>query len=492
MCDGPRVAIVGGGISGLACAHRLLELSRERGRPIAIHLFEAGDRLGGVIATEQRDGFILEAGPDSFITEKPWALALCRRLGIADRLIGTNPESRRSFVARGGRLYPVPEGFQLLAPSRLGPFFASSLFSWPGKLRMALEPFIPPRRDLADESLGGFVERRLGREALERIAQPMIAGIYGADPRALSIEATLPRFKTMEQEHGSLLRAMWRSRRRGDGAALGRGDEGVGASGARYGLFVSFDRGMQMLVDALAARLPTGCVRLGARVTALAAEPGSGWRLTVEGVPDAGGSSYDALCLALPAHAAAALLSDLDGELAELLRAIPYAGAATVNLAYRREDVPHPLNGFGFVVPATEKRAILGCTFCSIKYPGRAPKGHALLRAFLGDPWARAGAEGRDDAALVAAAREDLRLFLGISAAPLFTAIARYPAAMAQYAVGHRERITAIEARARRWPRLSLAGNGFYGIGIPDCVHGGEAAAEALWAALAITPAGRD
>jgi protoporphyrinogen/coproporphyrinogen III oxidase len=485
----PRVAIVGGGVSGLAAAHRFQELSRERERPLEVHLLEAGERLGGVIATEPRDGFLLEAGPDSFITDKPWALDLCRRLGLTEQLIGTNPSYRRSYVARAGRLYPVPEGFQLLAPSRLGPFLASGLFSWPGKLRMALEPLIPPRRGGEDESLAAFVERRLGREALARIAQPMVAGIYGADPRRLSLQATLPRFLKMEQEHGSLLRAMWTQRKASRGKtenAKTRRSEGreegqsasTGVSGARYGLFVSFDGGMQALVDALVARLPVGAVSFGARVTRLHCT-GGGWRLAVEGdTGKAEEASYDAVCLALPAHRTAGLLSEVDAGLAEQLRAIPYGSAATVNLAYRRADVPHPLDGFGFVVPSSERRSLLGCTFSSVKFAGRAPEGHALLRAFLG------GSPAPEDDAVTAAVREDLRALLGITAAPLFVTVHRSPASMAQYTVGHLERVAAIEEATRRWPGLALAGNGFRGIGIPDCVHSGERAAEQIWEAL--------
>jgi oxygen-dependent protoporphyrinogen oxidase len=479
---GRRVAVVGGGISGLACAHRLLELAREAGQSIDLRLFEGSDRLGGVIATQRRDGFLLEAGPDSFITEKPWALELCRRLGIADRVIGTNTGHRRSFVVHAGRLHPVPEGFQLLAPSRLGPFLASGLFTWPGKLRMALEPLVPPRRDEGDESLASFVERRLGREALARIAQPMVAGIYGADPHALSLEATLPRFRAMEREHGSILRAMW-ARRRG---AVQKGQNGRGTSGARYGIFASFDTGMQTLVDALVSRLPEGVVSLGSPVTALRREEG-GWSVEaldparpLDGAPGRACGTpspvYDAVCLALPAWRAAELLDTVEPAISAQLRAIPYAGAATVNLAYGLEEIPHPLDGFGFVVPATEGRTILGCTFCHVKYSGRAPEGKALLRAFIGGKAVEP--PGLD---LVPAVREDLRILLGVTADPLFTTVHCYRASMAQYAVGHRARALAIEENVRLLPGLALAGNGYHGIGIPDCVHSGETAAERLW-----------
>jgi oxygen-dependent protoporphyrinogen oxidase len=509
-----RAVVIGGGITGLAAAHRLTELARERGIALELQLLEAGDRVGGAIATERREGFLLEAGPDSFITDKPWALALCRRIGLAERLIGTNDAHRRSYVVRGGKLHPVPEGFQLLAPSRFGPLATSRIFSWPGKLRMAMDLVLPARKDSADESIGAFVERRLGREALERMAQPMVGGIYGADPYALSLQATLPRFREMERRHGSLIRAMWAARRR-SGVQVFR-SSGVqadragtrtpehpntrtpeqGVSGARYGLFVSLDGGMQVLVDALTQRLPPGTLTLGARVThlerhapdtsdpqATIPSPPNAQRLTPNAyapwrvtLADGASITADAVCVALPAYRAAALVERVDADLAARLLAIPYASAATVNLAYRRADVPHALDGFGFVVPAREERAILGCTFSSVKFPGRAPDGHALLRAFLGGP----GVAQASDAEMEAAVRDDLRLLLGIRAAPMWVSAALHPNAMAHYTVGHLDRVAEIEDRVTRLPGLALAGNAYRGIGIPDCVHSGEQAAEAL------------
>ncbi|MBI3911944.1 MAG: protoporphyrinogen oxidase [Armatimonadetes bacterium] len=456
-----RVLVVGGGITGLAATHRLLELSGERHVPLEARLLEAGSRLGGVIDTQRRDGFLLEGGPDCFLTEKPWAIDLCRRLGLEDQIIGTNNEHRRSFIAWQGRLHPVPEGFQLLAPARLGPFIASPLFSWGGKLRAALEPFVPPST-ASDESLGAFVRRRLGAQVLERLAQPMVAGIYGADPEQLSLAATLPRFRQMEREYGSLYRAMR--------AARARMGNSRGVSGARYGLFATLRGGMQELVDALCTRLPEGTGITGARIQRLRYDPANGlWTASAAGES----WSASALCLALPAHTAAALLADLDPRMAELAAAIPYTSAATVNLAYRRADVPHPLDGFGFVVPQREGRTILGCTFTSTKFAGRAPECHVLLRVFLGDR-----AEGLDDEALLAAVREELRIYLGVRQPPLFTTVARHPRAMPHYPVGHLERVAEIERRLERWPGLTLAGNAYHGIGIPYSVHTGEQAAK--------------
>jgi oxygen-dependent protoporphyrinogen oxidase len=480
-----QVAIIGGGVTGLAAAHRLQEVG---GKDVSVRLIEGSDRLGGVIATDRRDGFVLEQGPDSMITDKPWGLALARRLGLEAELIGTNETNRRSFVVRGGELMPVPEGFQLLAPSRFGPLVGSRIFSWPGKARMAFDLFLPRREDNSDESLGSFVTRRLGREALDRMAQPMIAGIYGADPMNLSLRATLPRFLDMEREHGSVIRAMWARMRAANGkpgggppgnppngtAANGQGSANRGVSGARYGLFVSFRNGMQTLTDALEERLPAGSVLLNTVVERLERR-GDRWQLRL----DSGETvDADAVILSLPAHRSARLLEPLDSRSAEILAEIPYASSATMSLCYRREDVPHPLDGFGFVVPSIEKLTLLGCTFTNVKYSHRAPEGVALLRAFLGET----ALQNRDDNELEQLVRADLRKLLGITAAPQFVVTGRHPRSMAQYAVGHLDRIAEVEERITRFPGLALAGNAYHGIGIPDCVHSAEQAAEAVLA----------
>jgi oxygen-dependent protoporphyrinogen oxidase len=461
------IVIVGGGIAGLAAAHRVLELAAARGARVPLTLVEAGQRLGGTITSERVDGFLVEAGADSLLTEKPWALDLCRRLGIEDRLIATRDDQRRTFVVHAGRLHPLPEGFLLLAPTRLWPLVTSRLFSWRGKLRMACDLVLPRGGSATgDESLASFVTRRLGREALERVAQPLAGGIYTADPARLSLAATMPRFLEMERRHRSVILAM----RRAAQAGAARG------SGARWSLFVSFADGMQTLVSALEQRLPEGSVRLGARALAIAPGPTGGWRVALDG-----GTALEAarVLVATPAFAAADLLRPLDATLAAELAAIPYASSATVTLAYDRGAVSHPLDGFGFVVPAIEGRTLIACSFSSVKYAGRAPAGGVLLRVFCGGALAEQMFT-LSDAALVAAARRELSELLGIEAAPRFTRVHRYPRAMPQYQVGHLERVAAIEARLARHPGLALAGNAYRGVGVPDCVHSGERAAEAL------------
>ncbi|HET9478747.1 MAG TPA: protoporphyrinogen oxidase, partial [Pyrinomonadaceae bacterium] len=449
-----RIVIIGGGISGLAAAHRVLEL-----KPAAqVTILEAANRLGGTIQTESRDGVLIERGPDSFISEKPQAVALAKRLGIESRLIETNEKYRRSFIVRNGRLRPVPEGFQLLAPSRIWPFITSDIFSLTGKARMAADLILPRKRvnGATDESLASFVRRRLGVEALDRMAQPMVGGIYTADPESLSLRATLPRFLEMERKHRSLILAMLRQ---------GRAQKS-GTSGARYSLFLSFDRGVQVLVDAV-TRINAD-FRVKTRAQTLTFD--QGWTITTDT-----GEVFkaDAVCLAVPAYIAASLLT---GELADKLRRIEYASTATINFGYRRAAIAHPLNGFGFVVPFIEKRSLIACTFSSVKFSGRAPEGHVLLRAFAGGAL-QPEIFALDESELAARVEADLRELLGINEAPLFVEVAKWERSMPQYEVGHLDRVASIEARLRAWPGLALAGGAYRGVGIPDCIRSGETAA---------------
>jgi protoporphyrinogen/coproporphyrinogen III oxidase len=481
-----RVIIIGGGITGLAAAHRLLELRAQNDQPLQLTLLEAGPRLGGIIQTEERDGFLIERGPDSFISEKPEALELANRLGLASHLIETNEKHRRSFIVRKGKLRAVPEGFHLLAPSRLWPFLTSDILSLKGKMRLAGEVFVPRAAEgngIVDESLASFVRRRLGHEALERVAQPMIGGIYTADPEKLSLRATMPRFLEMERKHGSLVRAMASARSASTAGA------NVGTSGARYSLFLSFGRGMQVLVDRLALRI-ADCgmqnadlatrvdvaVRLNSTVKSVEMDHAVAapiWQVRT----DSGEMhSADAVCLALPAYTCARLLRNVDSELATNLEAITYASTATINLAYKRSDIPYSLDGFGFVVPFIEKRTLLACTFSSVKFAGRAPRDHVLLRAFVGGAL-QPEMFALDDGEMVRRVSGDLRALLGITQAPLFAEVARWPNSMPQYHVGHLDLVAGIQERAGRLSGLQLAGNSYTGTGIPDCVRSGEEAA---------------
>ena len=464
--DAPCIAVIGGGITGLAAAHRLIELAPQ----VQVILFDAGERLGGVLRTELHDGYLVELSADNFITNVAWGVDLCDRIGLGDELLPTRESQRRAFVVRAGRLVPVPLGFYLLSPGRVWPLVRSPLLSWPGKLRVLCEPLVRPRRDGGDESLASFARRRLGREAFERLVQPLVAGIYTADAEQLSMAAALPRFVEMERTSGSLMRAAWRERsRQADGAA---------SSGARYGLFVAPRDGMSSLVEALAHRLDTGGVKRGPAVTRLTAA-GRGWSVSTAEETKV----FDAVILALPAYAAATLVEPLHQELAAELQKISYAGSAIVALGYRREQLTRDFEGFGFVVPAVERRSILAASYSSSKFDDRAPDGRVLVRVFLG------GAERPeqlelDDQALIDLATRELADLLGIEGRPELSRVVHWPRSMPQYHLGHVELVERIEKLAAGLPTLALAGNAYHGVGIPNCIHSGEQAAEQVLAAV--------
>lgn len=464
--DAPSIAVVGGGITGLAAAHRLIELAPEA----QITQFDAGERLGGVLQTEHQDGYLIELSADNFITNVPWGVDLCRRLGLGEQMLPTRESQRRAFVVRRGKLLPVPLGFHLLSPSRVWPVVCSPLLSWRSKLRVLCEPLVRRRRDGGDESLASFARRRLGREAFERLVQPLVAGIYTADAERLSMAAALPRFVDMERQSGGLLRGAWREVSRQSGT--------MASSGARYGLFVAPRDGMSSLVEALVRRLNDSGVEHGPAVTTLVRE-GSRWSVT------AGDQTvtFDAVILALPAYAAAALMESEHHELADDLTRIPYAGSAIVVLAYRRDQIAHNFAGFGFVVPAIERRNILAASFSSTKFDGRAPEDRVLIRVFFG------GAErpdqlDLDNETLIKLATTELADLLGVQGPPELTRVARWPRSMPQYHVGHVELVERIERMAAELPAFALAGNAYHGVGVPNCIHSGEQAAERVLAAL--------
>ena len=464
-----RIVVVGGGIAGLAAAHRIVEIKNERRLALDVTLLEAGPRLGGTIATERVGDFIVEAGPDSFITEKPWALRLCDRLGLTSRLVSTQAAYQKIYIVHRAKLEPLPEGFFLLAPTRLWPFIQTPLFSWGGKLRMACEIFLPRGKD-EDESLGSFVRRRFGAEALDRVAQPLVGGIYASDPDKLSLAATMPRFREMERAHRSILWAMWSEQRK-------RARHRQTGSGARWSLFVALTGGMQEFVDALARRLPEGSVRLNSEVKNLAGDGSdTGWRVTTG---ENQTLEADAVILAAPAFSSGAILTSLAASAAAELKSISYASTATVSLAYRLADFPRTLDSFGFVVPAMERRKIMAGTFSSLKYPGRAPQDHVLLRAFVGGSLQPELFQD-DDSQMEKNVREELASLLGVTAQPLFSKIYRHPRSMPQYHVGHEARIQRIENDLAKFPSLALVGSAYHGVGISDCVRTGEEAAEKI------------
>jgi oxygen-dependent protoporphyrinogen oxidase len=434
-------------------------------------VLERGDRLGGPLKTVVRDSFLMETGTDSFLTEKPWAAQLAHRLGLESQLIPTRSEFRKTYVVRRGRLVEIPPGFSLLAPTHMRPVLGSALFSPWGKLRMSLEPLIPKRDEAGDESLASFVTRRLGREVLDRVAQPLAGGIYTADPNQLSMAATMPRFLEMERRYGSLMRGM-------RAAEAARASQQSGTSGARWSLFLTLRDGVSMLVDALASRLERS-IRSSADVTLLEREHDR-WQVTLS---DGSHLEADALICAAPAYAAAQLIRGIESRVADHLGYISYASAATVNLTYRACDFPKPPDAFGFVVPAIEQRKIIAGSFSSLKFEGRAPQGYILARVFLGGVL-QSEMLNLSDSEMVAAACAEFSDLLGVTADPGITEVQRWPAAMPQYAVGHLERVAKIETAIADVPNLFLAGAAYRGVGIPDCVRSGENAAETAFERL--------
>lgn len=462
-----KVVIVGGGIAGLTTAYSLAERASFQSPPISCTLIEAAPRLGGKILTDQVDGFVVEGGPESFLAQKPWGLELCRRLGLADRVIGTNPEHRRTFVFSEGRLRELPEGLVMGLPTRLGPFFRSGLLSWPGKLRLVAEPVVPRRRLATDESLGSFFRRRLGSEALERILDPLLTGIYAGDADQLSIRATFPRFPEMEREYGSLafflLSTWWRNR-------PSRGEEK-----GRWTPFVTLRGGLADMVQALTDRLKGVTVQTGRRVQEVRVR---GKGACYEVVLDGGTmQTADAVVLATPAYETAAIVEPLNRTLAQMLRGIPYAHTVTVSLGYRGDGFRHHLNGYGFVVPRVEGRPLLASTWTSSKWEHRAPEGSVLLRAYLGGA-GREAVLGRTDEDLVGLVRAEFRAIMGLEEEPIFARVYRWPQAMPQYLVGHLDRLEVMEEMLTRLPGVFLTGAGYRGVGLPDCIRDGTQTAD--------------
>lgn len=459
-----RVVVVGGGIAGLATAYHLQEGARASGMPIRCTLVESDTRLGGKVTTHREGGFIVEGGPDSFLTQKPWAMELCRRIGLQDQLIGTNEASRRVYILWKGRLRRLPDGVLLIVPTRLQPFVFSTLISPLGKLRMGLDLVIPPRRDPGDESVADFVRRRLGNEALDKIAEPLMGGIHTSDPRHQSLLATFPRFADIERKHGSLIRGMLAARRART------------ANGSHLPMFMSLRHGLEELVSTLASRLDGVEVLLGRTASHLRRNEAGSFRL---GLDDGTALEADSVVLAIPARAAAPLVERLDQALADRLRSIRYVSTATVSFGYRVDDLPRPLDGFGFVVPGKEGRRITACSWTSTKFLGHAPAGGALLRCFLGSAADETPALLPEED-MVRAAREELRLLMGITAEPILTRVHRWRDAHPQYDVGHLDRLAEIDRLRAAHPGLYLTGSSYRGVGLPDCIHNGAVVAETI------------
>jgi protoporphyrinogen/coproporphyrinogen III oxidase len=461
-----RIAIIGGGISGLSAAFTLEE--HRRAGALEYTLYESSPHLGGVLRTERIHDCIVEAGPDSFLTEKLWATDFCRTLGLGGQLIGSNDADRKTYILVRGQLIPMPDGLMFMVPTKILPTALSPLFSWTTKLRIAREFFNPPRVADADESVASFVERHYGNEVVDRLADPLLSGIYGGDAANLSVRAVLTRFAEMERTHGSLGRAMLAARKKS-------------SNKAPLPIFTSLKNGMQQLVDALVARLNPSSLLTNTPVQTVEPRTG-GWSVSAGSKSD----HFNAIILALPTHAAAQLLSNSNPELTTELAAIGYTSSITVGLGYDREVRQSLPPGFGFLVPRSEGKRLLAATFVHNKFPHRAPEDRALLRCFFAGSSAEKLWQLSDDA-IIAIVRNELQQILHLRAAPLFARVYKWKSAMAQYGVGHLERLDRIERLRQKLPALALAGNGYHGIGIPDCIRSGQEAAR-----LVLTPGTSD
>ena len=530
-----RIAIIGAGISGLAAAYRLTELAPE----YQVTLFDPRFRPGGVLNTIEKEGFEIEEGADNFITTVPWGLDLCKRLGIADKLVTTNPQFRQTFVVFRNRLHKLPDGFMMMAPTQMWPLATTRLLSPLGKIRAGLELFIPRKSDDADESMAEFGRRRMGREVFDRLIEPLISGVYAADLEKLSVLATMDRFRQMEKEHRSMILAMRaemskrRQREREDRQARKAGIE----SGPRYSMFVTLKGGFKLMADTIVERLPAGAFQPGVRVEKMERtvngndEPA--WRLYWRSVERASDSSaagtggadksysdkinsgdtnsgiinldkafssvankrdqglttgtFDAVIICAPSYNAAELIRPTDELLANDLAAIAHSGTAIASMAFRREQIGRPLDGMGAVVPRIEHSPILALSFSSVKYPHRAPDGTVLIRVFAGGARDESLAVLPDDQ-LVPLLVEKMRPLIKLQGDPICVHTAHWPNTMPQYHVGHLDRAAAIESRVSALPGLELAGNSYRGVGVPVCIHSGEQAAERTLAFLQERP----
>jgi protoporphyrinogen/coproporphyrinogen III oxidase len=475
-----RIAIIGGGISGLSAA-LTLEEKRKSGTPLEYVVFESSPRCGGVLVTDHVDGCIIEGGPDSFLTEKPWAADLCRKIGLGDQLIGSNDAERKTYILIKNKLVALPDGLMFIAPTKIIPTVFSSLFSVRTKLRMAAEWFHPPRKatEDEDETVADMVKRHYGSEMVDLLADPLLSGVYGGEAAHLSVRAVLPRFAEMEAKYGSLGRAMVAARTKM--AAV--------AKGPARPLFSSLKNGMQQMIDALVDRLDPKALRTSCSVQSVTRrdqKADSGWTVHTgqESAP------FDAVIIATPTRAAAAVLQGADQTLARILSDINYSSSVTVTLGYDEKVRRSLPPGFGFLVPRREGHRMLAATFVHNKFPHRAPENRAVVRCFLG------GARDEQilrssDAEILQIVCDELHQILGnaLTAEPLFARVYKWQSAMAQYSVGHLERLQRIESLRRKFPGLALAGNGYSGIGVPDCVRSGVDAATNVLAEIRMGPA---
>ncbi len=457
------VAVIGGGITGLAAAHRIRELDDS----CNVVVYEASDSLGGVLQTRAVDGYLIEHSADMFTTRDTAALELCQRIGFEDQLIGTNKKHRRPLIVRDGQLFPMPTGWSMLVPGSMGSVLKSPLLSLGGRIRVLLERFVKSRRATEDESLADFARRRFGKQGYQRIIQPLIGGIYTADPEKLSMKATLEVYRELEREYGSLSRS--RKRR------LPRDVSSDKSSGARYDMFLTPEAGMQSLVKCIADSLPEGSIRRNAPVKSLVSIAGNRWKVS----STSSETEHDGVIVALGASAAGNVVTEVDSEMSDLLGSIPLAGAAILAVGLDRDQIKHPLDAFGIIVPQVEKRPLIAISLSSVKFSGRAPVGKVLMRVFVGGA-TQPHVLDWDDETIKQRAWEQVSELLEVSGEPELMELFRWDGKMPQYHLGHVELVEQIQQRSDNHLAFELAGNAFRGVGIPACVESGETAAQRI------------
>ena len=460
-----KIVIIGGGISGLATAYSLEEIARKKGESISITLFEKNNRIGGNILTERTDGFLIEGGPDCFLSEKPWAIQLCERLGMGESLLRTNDEYRKTYILLNGHLHELPEGVILMIPTEIFPLLKSNLISLSGKIRMGMELFIPKKESSADESLSQFVRRRLGQEALDKIAAPLVAGVHAEDPDTMSVKSRFPRFVQMEEEYGSLIKGMIAKRREMRRA-------GSKGNKPKYTMFMTLKDGLSEMPATIVQNLKMTKILTNREVAGVDKRDIFKISLKNGEVLDA-----DTVVFATPSYETARLLTGINDSISALLNKIPYASTATVSLAFKKESISNPMNGFGFLVPRQEKRRITGATWVSRKFSYRSPDDSVLIRCFIG------GSHNEklvflNDKDMIEMVKGELRDIMGITSEPLLTRIYRWEKAMPQYTIGHEERLSILDKKLSEYPGMFLTGSSYRGSGISECIKDGQLTAE--------------
>jgi len=460
-----KIVIIGGGISGLATAYSLEERAEREGKSVAITLLEKKNQIGGNILTERVGDFLIEGGPDCFLSEKPWAIQLCEKLGIADRLLCTNDEYRKTYIYWKGRLRELPEGIMLMIPTRFIPLLKSNLFSLAGKFRMGMELFIPKRKSGGDESLSEFVRRRLGQEIVERVAEPLVAGVHAENPDTMSIKSRFPRFVQMEEEYGSLIKGMLTKRRRMLNSENGK---------PKWTMFMTLKNGLDELPLTIVKALKMTTIITNKEVSEI--NKVSGYKIYLKN-----GDTIDAdvVIFATPSYETGRLLRVLNSSISDQLITIPYVSTATISLAYKKDSISHPMNGFGFLVPRVENRRIMGASWVSRKFSYRTPDDSILIRCFIGGS-RNEELVSLDDKDMLKMIKEELKDIMGISAEPILTRIYRWEKAMPQYTIGHDERVSRIEESILKYPDIFVTGSAYRGGGISECIKNAQLTAESV------------